>query len=152
MATLWGRRLSAAVATVVLGLGPTAATGLPESIRGPIEAKVVAVIDGDTLLVRARPWVGLEVETRVRLLGIDTPELKGKCDAERQKAEAARTFLEKAVGEGLVLLHDVRHDKYGGRVLAHVRTAAGQDCAQVLVAAGLARPYDGRRREDWCEG
>lgn len=152
MASLWARRLFSTLATAMLGLGQAASAGLPESIRGPIEARVLAVVDGDTLLVRARPWVGLEVETKVRLLGIDTPELKGKCEAERQKAEAARAFLERAVGKDFVLLHDVRHDKYGGRVLARVRTAAGQDCAQALVAAGLARPYEGKRREAWCEG
>jgi endonuclease YncB( thermonuclease family) len=144
------RRFAVLAATLALGFGPAGAAGLPESVKGPIEARVVAVVDGDTLMVRARPWVGMEVETKVRLLGIDAPELKGRCAAERRRAKEARAFLERAVGGNAVTLHDVRHDKYGGRVLARVETASGKDCARALLDAGLARAYGGKQREPWC--
>ncbi|WP_290897841.1 thermonuclease family protein [Hoeflea sp.] len=42
-----------------------------------------------------------------------------------------------------------RTDRYG-RTLACVY-ADGRDVAKALIAAGLARPYDGGRREGWCD-
>ena len=41
-------------------------------------------------------------------------------------------------------------NKYGGRVLAKVETADGQDLSQRLLKAGHARPYEGGKREPWC--
>ena len=42
-------------------------------------------------------------------------------------------------------------DRYG-RTLAIVRDRAGRDLARIMIAEGLARPYDGRgRRLGWCE-
>lgn len=153
MAAGWAIRAVAVIVGVGLYLGPalpSSGNGTPDTVKGPIEAKVIRVLDGDTLVVRARPWVGVEVETRVRLLGVDTPELRGGCEEERRLAVAARELLETTVAGGTVFLHEVRHDKYGGRVLARVETPSGADCADALIAAGLARPYGGQRRRPWC--
>ena len=62
---------------------------------------------------------------------------------------AARDFVADAVGGG-VTLWDIRYDKFGGRVLARVETAGGADLAELLIAAGLGRAYDGGAREPWC--
>ncbi len=108
------------------------------------------VINGDTLAVRARIWLGQEVSIRVRLAGIDAPELRGRCDAEQELAERAKAYLSAMVGGGSVTLSEVRYGKFAGRVIARVANAAGEDLSQALVAAGLARPYEGGRRESWC--
>ncbi|MEO5335303.1 MAG: thermonuclease family protein [Magnetospirillum sp. WYHS-4] len=151
----WTARIAVVLAGIAGGPAPdgdllAAASGLRGPVPGPVEARVVRVMDGDTLLVRARPWVGVEVETRVRILGIDAPELHGACEEERRLAAKAKDLLEASVAGGPVFLHEVRDDKYGGRVLARVATAAGTDCAQTLIGAGLARPYGGRKRQPWC--
>lgn len=124
--------------------------GAAERIRGPVEAEVVRVVDGDTIAVRAHVWPGHIVEVSVRLAGIDTPELKGKCEAERQLAQEARAALESALASGRALLLNVTFDKYGGRALAQVQNEDGHDLAARLVAARLARSYGGRAREGWC--
>lgn len=122
-----------------------------ERLPGPIPARVIRVVDGDTVLVRARIWLGQDVETSVRLSGIDTPEKRGKCDAERQAAQQAETFTaSRAAADSLVSLHDVIADKYGKRVVARIVTGDGQDLGAALVAARLARPYDGGRKDGWC--
>lgn len=123
-----------------------------DRLPGPVAAQVVRVVDGDTILVKAHIWLGQEVETSVRLIGIDTPELKGRCEAERQKAEAARNFLATRLDGQSVQLFDVLTDKYGGRVLARVQDGQGGDIAEALIKAGFARRYDGGRRESWCAG
>jgi micrococcal nuclease len=123
-----------------------------ERLPGPIPASVAVVIDGDTLRVKARVWLGQEVDTLVRLLGVDAPELDGRCADERRRAEDARAFLRRRAQGGRVSLVDVRTDKYGGRVLARVLDDDGTDLGAALVAAGLARPYGGAKRTPWCPG
>jgi endonuclease YncB( thermonuclease family) len=115
-----------------------------------VAARVLGVLDGDTLLVRARIWLGQEVETLVRVAGVDAPEMRSACAAERALAERARDFVVRLVGEREVQLRDVRYDKYGRRVVARVE-AGGTDVAAALVAAGLGRPYAGKSRGAWCD-
>src|SRR5690606_20089176 len=122
-----------------------------DSLAGPVPAEVLDILDGDTILVRARIWLGQDVETRVRLIGVDTPELRGKCAEERRLAEAARTFLVERLARRQVFLRDVQVDKFGGRVLARVVTPDGAGVGESLIAAGLARPYQGGARQSWCK-
>lgn len=122
-----------------------------ETLPGPVPADVVAVIDGDTLSVRAHIWLGQEVTTLVRLAGIDTPELKGECESERVRARAARDYLERAVVNGPVTLAQIRYEKYAGRVMARVAAADGGDLSERMIAAGFARAYDGGKRLPWCQ-
>lgn len=144
--------------SMVLGVGFLAAlTGSAAAqgaIPGPVEAEVVRVIDGDTIEVRAFPWLDVAVTTRVRVLGIDTPEkgARAKCRAEADLADRASDLARLALPVGaLVQLTDIQQDKYGGRVVARVESPGGHDLGAALVAAGLARPYDGGRKAGWCE-
>ncbi len=131
-----------------------AQAGAQDRLAGPVPAEVLSVIDGDTLEVRAVIWLGQVVSTRVRLAGIDAPELRGKCAREQALAERARAYLLARLEGGdraRVRLRDIRYGKYAGRVLARVETAGGEDLGRGLMAAGLARPYAGRARTSWCE-
>ena len=122
-----------------------------DRIPGPVPALVLRVIDGDTIAVRARIWIGQSVDTRVRIVGVDTPELRGECALEIELAAAARELVVEALGDQPVTLRDVRYDKFGGRVLARVESYTGEDIARLLIAAGLGRPYDGGKRAAWCD-
>ena len=116
----------------------------------PVTAQVVSVVDGDTLKVEARAWPGLVWEGSVRVRSVDTPEIRGQCQKEREMALAARDFVRKLVGAEVVLLDDVEEGKYAGRVVATVRLVDGRDLARALIEAGHGRPYDGGVRESWC--
>ena len=148
------RVIVAAAALVLVGrlIVPVTAAGWRDPIPGPVPALVVDVIDGDTVLVRARIWLGQEVETRVRLDGVDTPELRGKCEAARRLAREARAFVQARVGGRQVILRDIQYGKYAGRVVARIQTPDGDDLADALIAAGLGHPYDGAARAPWCVG
>lgn len=139
-------------AAATFGFGDLANAPVPsdEPVAGPIAAAVLEVIDGDTIVVRARIWLGQDVETRVRLSGADAPEIKARCEEERRLAWAARDFVHDRVAFRRVSLRDIRYDKYGRRVLARVITPEGEDLAESLIAAGLARPYGGGARAGWC--
>ncbi len=132
----------------LLASGSVAAEVLP----GPVPARVMAVQDGDTLTVKVRIWLDQELETRVRIDGIDTPESRSDCAAEKAAARAARRNLEALVARSAaeVRLRDVRYDKFGGRVRARVELGDGTDVAQAQIRAGHARAYDGGKRQPWC--
>ena len=115
---------------------------------GVFAALVLSVTDGDTFRARIPVWDNVEVVTAVRIRGIDTPEIKGKCPAEKAAALAAKARLTELLNGPVQLLH-VDPDKYAGRVDADV-TVNGQSVAAVLIAEGLARPYTGGARQGWC--
>lgn len=122
------------------------------ALRGPVAVEQARVIDGDTLEVVALIWLDQRVTTRVRLEGIDTPERRSQCVAEREAAAAASrlavTWLEQ---HRSVVLRDLIHDKYGRRVVGRVQSADGSsDLGETLIAQGLARRYDGGRKQPWC--
>ena len=121
-----------------------------EVLPGPVIADVVKVVDGDTLDVSARVWLGQTLRIRVRLDGVDTPELRGRCEGERAQAQEARSWLERRLAGHSIALRQVRFAKYAGRVVARVELDDGQDLSAMLLSAGLARPYDGGKRGDWC--
>ena len=119
-------------------------------LRAVYPAEVLRVIDGDTFEARVRLWPGLETVTKIRLRGIDAPEMKARCDEERSKALAARDALQAILDQGDVGVSAVTLDKYGGRVVAEASTRATPDVSEALLGAGLARSYVGGRRESWC--
>ncbi len=113
-------------------------------------AEVLRIIDGDTFEVRVRVWPGLDVDTKVRLRGIDAAELHARCADELAKAQAARSALEAILAQGGVTVSRVGVDKYGGRVGAAVATRGTTDVSAALLNGGFARAYDGGRRGTWC--
>ena len=126
------------------------ASHLVSALRSGHPADVVRVIDGDTFVARVHIWPGMDITTRVRLRGIDAPELHARCDGERVKALAARDALEKLLAEGSVGISGVGQDKYGGRVDADVSTARTPNVSEALFGGGNARRYSGGRRQSWC--
>jgi micrococcal nuclease len=63
----------------------------------------------------------------------------------------ARDYIRSLVVGQVVTLTAVQPDKYDKRVDAYVRLPDGRDLSDALIAAGLARPYSGGRRAEWCD-
>lgn len=117
-------------------------------ITGPVSAEIIRVIDGDTILVAAKPWPQQTMEVYVRLRGIDAPELKSSCAAIRdagQQARAALTDLTRSQHD--IQLMRISGDKYFGRVVADVSFSDGRNPAQEMLSAGYVAPYDGGRKK-----
>jgi micrococcal nuclease len=135
---------------LLLSIVPALTTGAERSdlrapVEGPVDAELVSVIDGDTLLVEARPWPQHRVTVLVRIRGIDAPELKAKCEDARRAAHRAKARLSDLAHDRIRLTH-IAGDKYFGRVVADVATADAGDIAALLLAQGLVKAYDGGRR------
>jgi endonuclease YncB( thermonuclease family) len=94
----------------------------------PFEAEVVGVIDGDTIDV----LVGL-VKTRVRIEGIDCPELAQPFGRTAKQFSSDRVF-----GKRVEVLPEST-DRYG-RLVARVHVG-GEDLGLAILKAGLAWQY-----------
>ncbi|WP_439372308.1 thermonuclease family protein [Bradyrhizobium sp. DASA03120] len=115
--------------------------------RQPVD--VIRTIDGDTFLARVLQRNGRDLVVRVRLRGIDAPEMKASCQDELDKAKAATAALRDLLGQGDVTISNLGADKYG-RVLADVATRRTANVSAALLAGGYARSYDGGHRDGWC--
>jgi micrococcal nuclease len=115
-----------------------------------IPAELIRIIDGDTLEVRALIWLDQHVVTRVRLRGVDAPEIDPRCPEENRRAAAATGALRELLSGRPLHLTDIGRDKFGGRVVARVIAGAAGDVGEAMLAAGHARPYAGGRRERRC--
>ena len=102
---------------------------------GPVqEAVVVHVADGDT--------VTLNTGQRVRLLGIDAPEMEKEGHPADFLAHKAKKVLADLVqGKRVRLEYDkLRYDRYG-RTLAYLFLLDGTNLSQEMVRQGLAHVY-----------
>ncbi len=147
------RSFDTARAAAVSGAEPAASVGTNShkfDLQTVYPAEVVRIIDGDKFQARVQVWPGLSVDTKVRLRGIDAPELHIRCADEYAKAQAARAALETMLAAGGVTISRVGIDKYGGRVDASVATRDTADVSAALLNGGWARSYDGGRRGSWC--
>jgi micrococcal nuclease len=125
----------------------TTDTHARDEISGPVSAEILRVIDGDTLLVEARPWPQQRMEVYVRIRGIDAPELKSRCELVRMAGRDARQALESLTAEShRIQLVRIAGDKYFGRIVADVILSDGRSAADDLLLAGLVRSYDGGRK------
>jgi endonuclease YncB( thermonuclease family) len=128
--------------------------GARDPIAGPLHADLLRVIDGDTFEARVRVWFGQEVRSLIRIRGYDAPERAARCAEEASRAAEASATLQDILASGPVVISNISGDKYFGRVVAQVRVRLADgldsDVAELMLAAGYGRPYDGRRREGWC--
>lgn len=106
--------------------------------------------DGDTIMTSYRPVEGLK-PVSIRINGIDTPEIRGRCAEEIEMAKKAKASVVFEVKKGPVTFYPLKWDKYGGRIIADVYSNDGTNVAQMLLQSGLARPYDGGAKRSWCK-
>jgi len=103
------------------------------------KAKVISVYDGDTVTLEIDLGMHIKVQVKGRLLGIDTPELRGK---ERVDGLKARDYVRE-----LILDQDIyvktKKDKTGkyGRWLVTIYLEDGTDLNQHLIDKGMAQVY-----------
>ncbi len=115
-----------------------------------IDAKishVVSVYDGDTFTVYIDQAPEYMRQMPVRIRGIDTPEINGKCDEEKMLAIESREFLRSKL-VGTITLKNIQRDKYF-RLLSDV-DANGLSLKDEIIKYKKGRRYDGRKREGWC--
>jgi micrococcal nuclease len=94
------------------------------------------------------PIIGEKISIRIN--GIDTPEIKGKCEKEKYDAKQAQQMVADILTdtEQIVLKNMVRGKYF--RIAADV-IVDGEDIADLLIYAGMAVRYDGEKKtKNWC--
>ena len=113
-------------------------------------SKVISVYDGDTFRVNIDslpPIVGKNIPIRVN--GVDTPEIRGKCQYEKNLALKARDFVRgKLANAKEIKLTNLQRGKYF-RVVANV-LVDGVSLEQELLDNELAYEYSGGKKLSWC--
>ncbi len=124
----------------------------PESVAGPFTRcgpgrGAYCVIDGDTFKLGER---------KVRVVGIDTAEVKASCPAEAAQAERSTAALQAWLNRGpfqMTARLDEPTDRYGRdlRIVKRVAADGSEDrLAAFMQAEGGARSYLGGYRGGWC--
>ena len=137
------------VATAAIVSALTWAGAAAESLTS-VKALVTDAYDGDTITVEAAVWPDLDWTGNVRVRGVDTPEIRGQCEQEKQLALLARDYVRDLLTDESVVLTEIENEKYGGRVLASVLLENGESLAELLIAGGYGRAYGGGERQGWC--
>lgn len=133
------------------------------ALAGPViaapayyRAKVVTVVDGDTVKVTVAAWKNSPFyNIDVRINGIDTPETMkqfAKCPGEVVLGNAARIYAKTLVQPGDdVKLFFKNFDKYGGRIDADLILKGNKSFGKEMIESGFAVAYSGGTKKDWCK-
>ena len=123
--------------------------GAVHRIKSDIHGVISRPLSGGVSV--SRNLSGITIKTAVRVNGIDTPDIRGLCEAETELAKKARDLVIANVGDH-VELTNIALGQFAGRIIADVALADGRSLAALLITEGLGREYDGGRREGWCDG
>ena len=125
---------------------------LAESFGNFQGAVYIRNYDGDTItfnLPGLHPIIGEKISIRVN--GIDTPEIRGKCEKEKYDAKQVKEMVADILKDAeRINLKNMERGKYF-RIVADVY-ADGENIADILIESGMAVRYDGgTKTKDWCE-
>lgn len=114
--------------------------------------EVTSIYDGDTFRVNINsypPIIGKKIS--IRLNGVDTPEIRGKCEQEKLLARKAKQLTVSTLRNAKKIeLKNMQKGKYF-RIVADVYTD-NKSLSDILIENQLAVKYDGGTKiKDWCK-
>ena len=105
-----------------------------------------SVYDGDTFKVDLNCDIKLLCnDIPVRVLGIDTPEIRGTTGNVKSQSLEAKRVTTEFLGSGKITLEDCKRDKFF-RLLCKVKKGETY-LSDVLIQRNLAKPYFGGTKE-----
>ncbi len=121
----------------------------PKIYGDAVVTEVTSIYDGDTFrcnLAGYPPIAGERISIRIN--GIDTPEMRDNRPAIKALARKAKQFTVQRLREGRrIVLRNMQRGKYF-RIVADVYVD-DSNLGQELIAAGLAKSYDGGKKPKW---
>jgi micrococcal nuclease len=119
------------------------------------EAKVLNVVDGDTLDLLVDLGFSVHHRIRVRLHGINTPESKTTDIKEKELGLKAKDYTKDWINRHPQVFVSTVKDKKEkfGRILANIYSDETKTVSlnESLVDAGYARVYNGEKRTGWFD-
>ena len=111
------------------------------------KARCISVYDGDTLTVILDLGFGISYTAKLRLYGLNTPEIRCTNPKEKALGKEARDFLRELILNKDIIVEIMGVGKYG-RQLAQVYYN-GKCINDLLIKKGYAREYFGGARKGW---
>ncbi len=116
---------------------------------GPYNATVREVIDAETIKFDVAIWPGEQKLIEIGVLGVDSPSLVGRCDAEELLAKEALEMTLAFIGTQ-ARLTDVRQSASNGKFYAKIRNKRGKLLSDTLIESGYGVPYVKGEKASWC--
>ena len=111
------------------------------------EAQVLKVIDGDTLDLHIDLGFKVGFNTRIRMIGIDTPEKW------HPYGKVVKAYLQQELEGKKIFLDVTKKDKYGRYLgVVYLNKNDGQSVNDKLIEINMAKAYHGASRVDiWTD-
>jgi micrococcal nuclease len=114
------------------------------------QIKVLRIIDGDTIDAQVDLGFHTHRNIRVRLYGIDTPEIRTRDPEEKKLGLAAMVFLSRLLSKADKIIMKSHGIGKFGRCLGEIFIEINDDLEPIndyLIEAGLAKEYYGGKRK-----
>mgnify|MGYP001080704049 CR=1 FL=1 len=113
-------------------------------------AEVISVYDGDTMTLMIDMGMKHFARVKIRMIGIDTPEIRTKDAEEKVRGYEARDYLRSRVEGKKVIVHTQKKGKFG-RWLGVLWADEGQEelgesLNDEMIRMGHAKSYNGGSR------
>ena len=137
------------VLIVFLLIAPAGMAASPKIYGDAVVAEVTSIYDGDTFSANLIGYPSIAGERiGIRINGIDTPEMRDNRPKIKALARKAKQYAVQRLREGKqIVLLNMKRGKYF-RIVADVYVD-GSSLGEELIAAGLAKPYDGGKKPKW---
>jgi micrococcal nuclease len=109
------------------------------------KAKVIDIYDGDTCTIAM--WIGFQrYSFKLRLYGIDTPELRTKNAVEKEAGYKAKDYLCSLILNKKVKIVFADKEEKFGRLLGTI-FLGDKNINQMMISSGHAKEYLGGKKE-----
>jgi micrococcal nuclease len=115
------------------------------------KAEVISVYDGDTITVMIDQGMKHFARVKVRMIGINTPEIRTKDLQEKERGYAAKDYLKSRIEGKTIVINTVKKGKFG-RWLGVIwiyedgMEELGESLNDEMIRVGHAVSYDGGKR------
>ena len=115
------------------------------------KAEVISVYDGDTITVMIDQGMKHFARVKVRMLGINTPEIRTKDLEEKARGYAAKEYLKSRIEGKTIIINTVKKGKFGrwlGVLWLYEEgmDELGESLNDEMIRMGHAVAYDGGKR------
>jgi micrococcal nuclease len=115
------------------------------------KAEVLSVYDGDTVTLMIDQGMKHFARVKVRMIGIDTPEIRTKDLDEKKRGYAAKDYLKSRIEGKTIIVQTLKKGKFGrwlGVMWDYTEDAddLGESLNDEMIRMGHAKAYDGGKR------
>jgi len=115
------------------------------------KAEVLSVYDGDTITVMIDQGMKHFARVKVRMVGINTPEIRTKDLEEKARGYAAKDYLKSRIEGKTIVINTVKKGKFGrwlGVIWLYEEgmEELGESLNDEMIRMGHAVAYDGGKR------